>query len=207
MQVPLAFWDGGRQYMVDNGPVPLTGVTDPGYPLQANAVWLYNPTTTSTTAGSATLGPGLSYVVAPTANVPTPIYGADFKDPNTGYANPNGLVMWYHETLDAHVFPDSLPAVITETSLRDPLQVAIAPDMKPDQIGLINNYDVSYVDTLGLPASMEATGAASNPPTPGSGQFAWTGADQSTTDMQQSVANFTTNNTSSSYTKRARHVF
>ena len=51
VQVPLAFWDGGRQFMVDNGPVPLTGVTDPGYPLQANAVWLYNPSTTPTTAG------------------------------------------------------------------------------------------------------------------------------------------------------------
>ena len=61
---------------------------------------------------------------------------------------------------------------------------------------LIDNYDVSYVDTLGLPASMEATLVPSTPATPGSGQYAWTGADQSTTDMQQSVANFTTNNTS-----------
>ena len=60
---------------------------------------------------------------------------------------------------------------------------------------LIDNYDVSYVDTLGLPASMEATLVPSTPATPGSGQYAWTGADQSTTDMQQSVANFTTNNT------------
>ena len=76
------------------------------------------------------------------------------------------------------------------------MQPAVAPDMPPTQIQLIDNYDVSYVDTLGLPASMEATLVPSTPATPGSGQFAWTGADQSTTDMQQSVANFTTNNTS-----------
>ena len=127
-----------------------------------------------------------------------PLYGADFADPNTGYANPNGVVMWYHEVTGGkpHVFPDNLPAVITETTLRDPLQPVVAPDMPPSQTQLIDNYDVSYVDTLGLPASMEATLVPSTPPTPGSGQYAWTGADQSTTDMQQSVANFTTNNTS-----------
>ena len=127
-----------------------------------------------------------------------PLYGADFNDPNTGYANPNGVVMWYHEVTAGkpHVFPDNLPAVITETTFRDPKQPVIAPDMPPSQIQLIDNYDVSYVDTLGLPASMEATLVPSTPATPGSGQYAWTGADQSTTDMQQSVANFTTNNTS-----------
>ena len=132
------------------------------------------------------------------------MYGADFADPATGYANPYGLVMWYHELSGgkANVFPDSLPAVITETTFRDPLQYVVAPDMLPTQIQLIDNYDVSYVDTLGLPASMEATLVNPTPAaTPaGSSQFAWTGADQSSTDMQQSVANFTTNNTSSSNT-------
>jgi hypothetical protein len=169
VQVPIAFWDGGRQFMVDNGPVPLTSVNDPGYPLQANGVWSYNPSATPT----ASLGPGLSYIVYPTASNPMPLYGADFKDPNTGYANPNGVVMWYHETGgNPHVFPDSLPAVITETTFRDPLQPAVAPDMPPSQTLLIDNYDVSYVDTLGLPASMEATLVPSTPATPGSGQYA-----------------------------------
>ena len=195
VQVPIAFWDGGRQFMVDNGPVPLTSQFDPGYPLQANAEWSYNPSATPNAL--AGLGPGLSYIVYPTASNPMPLYGADFKDPNTGYANPNGVVMWYHEVTAGkpHVFPDNLPAVITETTFRDPLQPVIAPDMPPSQTMLIDNYDVSYVDTLGLPASMEATLVPSTPATPGSGQYAWTGADQSTTDMQQSVANFTTNNT------------
>ncbi len=196
VQVPIAFWDGGRQFMVDNGPVPLTSQYDPGYPLQANAEWSYNPSATPNPL--AGLGAGLSYIVYPTAADKMPLYGADFADPNTGYANPNGVVMWYHELTSGnpHVFPDNLPAVITETTFRDPQQPAVAPDMLLTQIQLIDNYDVSYVDTLGLPASMEATKVPSNPETPGSGQYAWTGADQSTTDMQQSVANFTTNNTS-----------
>jgi hypothetical protein len=196
VQVPIAFWDGGRQFIVDNGPDPLTSQFDPGYPLQANAEWSYNPSATPNAL--AGLGAGLSYVVYPTATDPTPLYGADFKDPNTGYANPDGVVMWYHEVNAGkpHVFPDNLPAVITETTFRDPMQPAVAPDMLPSQIMLIDNYDVSYVDTLGLPASMEATLVPSTPATPGSGQYAWTGADQSTTDMQQSVADFTTNNTS-----------
>ena len=195
VQVPIAFWDGGRQFMVDNGPVPLTSTFDPGYPLQANGVWSYNPSATPT----ASLGPGLSYIVYPTTSNPMPLYGANFADPNAGpsSANPNAVVMWYHELSGGkpHVFGDNLPAVITEASFRDPQQPAIAPDMPPSQSMLIDNYDVSYVDTLGLPASMEATLVPSNPATPGSGQYAWTGADQSTTDMQQSVANFTTNNT------------
>ena len=196
VQVPIAFWDGGRQFMVDNGPVPLTSQYDPGYPLQSNTEWSYNPSATPNTL--AGLGPGLSYIVYPTASNKMPLYGADFADPNTGYANPNGVVMWYHEVTGGkpHVFPDNLPAVITEASLRDPKQPKIAPDMPPSETQLIDNYDVSYVDTLGLPASMEATLVPSTPPTSGSGQYAWTGADQSTTDMQQSVANFTTNNTS-----------
>src|SRR5262249_50089110 len=81
-------------FMVDNGPVPLTSVYDPGYPLQANAEWSYNPSTTPTSAGGVTLGPGLSYIVYPTASDKMPLYGADFEDPNTHYANPNGVVMW-----------------------------------------------------------------------------------------------------------------
>ena len=197
MQVPIAFWDGGRQFMVDNGPVPLTSAVRPWVSLASQCRVVVQPVRNPEHRWRG-LGPGLSYIVYPTASNTMPLYGADFADPNTGYANPNGVVMWYHEVTGGkpHVFPDNLPAVITEASFRDPLQPVIAPDMPPSQIQLIDNYDVSYVDTLGLPASMEATLVPSTPATPGSGQYAWTGADQSTTDMQQSVANFTTNNTS-----------
>lgn len=195
VQIPIAFWDGGRIYMVDNGPIPLSSQYDPGYPLQANAVWAYNPSLTPNALSG--LGPGRSYIVAPTHLISQPIYGANFADPTTNYANPNGVVMWYHEVdSKPRIFGLSTPAVLTEATFRDPKQPFIAPNMRPDQIDLIDNYDVSYVDSLALPASMEATQVPSNPATPGSGQYAWTGSDLSTTQMQQAIAAFVSNNPS-----------
>lgn len=195
VQIPIAFWDGGRIYMVDNGPVPLSSQYDPGFPLQANAVWAYNPSLTPNSL--AGLGPGRSYIVAPTHLISKPIYGANFEDPTTKYANPNGVVMWYHEVdSKPRIFGLSTPAVLTEATFRDPKQPFIAPNMRPDQIDLIDNYDVSYVDSLALPASMEATQVPSNPATPGPSQYAWLGSDLSTTQMQQAIAAFVTNNPS-----------
>ena len=202
VQVPIAFWDGGRIYMVDNGPVPLTSQHDPGFPLQANAEWSYNPSPDPDKL--AKLGSGLSYVVAPAAPGDKPLYGADFADPTTGYANPNGVVMWYHELAypgvvgkeAAHGFGFGVPAVLTEATFRDPNQPFIAPNMRPDQIYYIDNYDVSYVDNLATPASMEATQVPSTPATPGSSQYAWLGSDLSTTQMQDAIAKFTTQNSS-----------
>ena len=195
VQVPIAFWDGGRQFMVDNGPVPLTSQFDPGYPLQANGEWSYNPSATANRARGARAGIvvyRLSHCQQPDAAL-----RCRFCRPEHGLCQSQrrGHVVPRGDRGKPHVFPDNLPAVITEATFRDPLQPVIAPDMPPSQTLLIDNYDVSYVDTLGLPASMEATLVPSTPATPGSGQYAWTGADQSTTDMQQSVANFTTNNT------------
>jgi hypothetical protein len=200
VMVPITFWDGGRVYMVDNGSVPLTSQFDPGYPLQPNSEWTYNPSLTPNAL--AKIGAGLSYIVAPTAGDPTPLYGADFADPTTGYANPNGVVMWYHETPfpgqanPAHDFGFGVPAVLTEATFRDPKQPFIAPDMLPSQIQTINNYDVSYVDSLAVPSSMEATLVPTIPATPGPDQFTWLGSDLSTTQMQQAIQAFTTNNTS-----------
>jgi hypothetical protein len=203
VQVPIAFWDGGRIYMVSNGSVPLTTQFDAGYPLQANAEWSYNPLATQNDLQK--LGKGLSYIVAPSKPGDMPLYGADFADPTTPthYANPNGVVMWYHElaypglvgAAAAHDFGHGVPAVLTEATFRDPMQPVIAPDMPLSEIDTIDNYDVSYVDSLGLPASMEPTLVPSDPPTPGSSQYTWLGSDLSTTDMQQSIASFTTNNT------------
>ncbi len=200
VQVPIAFWDGGRIYMVDNGPVPLTSQYDPGFPLQANAEWSYNPSLNPDSL--AKLGSGRSYVVAPSSPGDKPIYGADFADPTTGYANPNGVVMWYHELAypgvagkaAAHGFGFGVPAALTEATFRDPKQPFIAPNMRPDQIYYIDNYDVSYVDSLAMPASMEATQVPSTPATPGPSQYAWLGSDLSTTQMQAAIAKFTAQN-------------
>ena len=166
VQVPLAFWDGGRQFMVDNGPVPLTSVFDPGYPLQANSVWSYNPSATASTsvrcARAGIVVYRLSHCQRPDAAL-----RCRFCRPEHGLCQSQrrGHVVPRVTGRKPHVFPDNLPAVITETSFRDPLQPVVAPDMLPSQIQLIDNYDVSYVDTLGLPASMEATLVPSNPAT------------------------------------------
>src|SRR5262249_14693827 len=96
----------------------------------------------------------------------------------------------------AHGFGYGVPAVLTEATFRDPKQPFIAPNMRPDQIFFIDNYDVSYVDSLAAPASMEATQVPTTPATPKPSQFTWLGSDLSTTQMQQAIASFTTNNTS-----------
>ncbi len=143
------------------------------------------------------MGPGQSYVVAPTASNKMPDYGADFPDPATGYANPNGVVMWYHDNSGPHDFGNSVPAVLTEMTFRDPKQPFFAPDMPPSEVNTIDNYDVSYVDNLAFPASMEGTNVplaalATSPPT--SGNYTWLGSDMSTEQMQELIGDFTTNN-------------
>ena len=195
VQVPIAFWDGGRQFMVDNGPLPLTSVFDPGYPLQANAEWSYNPSATPNPL--AGLGAGLSYVVYPTASNKMPLYGADFADPNTGYANPNGVVMWYREVTGGkpHFFR-TIPGSHDRSIISRPA----APVHRSGHAAMSDPAHRQLRRIVrGHPGAAGVHGSdsvPSTPPTPGSGQYAWIGADQSTTDMQQSVANLTTNNTS-----------
>src|SRR5262249_24596833 len=136
------FWEGGRLYFATNGPVPLSSAKDPGNPLQNNTEWFYDPAAPS-------------YVVAPSdPKSPTP-YGASFKDPVTDYANENAVVMWYHKRGQATDLRFGVPARLTEMTFRDPNQYFIAPDMPGQEVDTIINYDVSYVDSLAMPASME----------------------------------------------------
>jgi hypothetical protein len=187
VMVPIALWDGGRLYFATNGSVPLTSTNDPGYPLQPSSEWTYNPTTD--------LNVIQSYVVAPSKPGDMPLYGADFADPVTGDANPNGVVMWYRDASGPHDFGHSVPAALTEMTFRDTKQPFIAPDMPPREVDTIINYDVSYVDSLALPASMEGTKVplATTPST--NGNFTWLGSDMSIPQMQQLIANFTMNDT------------
>src|SRR5262249_14621741 len=184
VMVPIAFWDGGRLYFATNGPVPLSSASDPGNPLQNNTEWFYDPTKPS-------------YLVAPTDLKPTPLYGANFQDPVTQYANPNAVVLWYHDPVQANDFGFGTPAQLTEMTFRDPKQPFIAPDMPAREVDTIINYDVSYVDSLAMPASMEGTqvplrGGPAGATGLNPGQFAWLGSDMSFTQMQQIIAAFTT---------------
>lgn len=186
VQVPIAFWDGGRLYFATNGQVPLSSANDPGNPLQNNTEWFFDPAKPS-------------YLVTATTQDTSPLYGANFADPVTHYANPNAAVLWYHDPVKAHDFGFGTPAQLTEMTFRDPKQFHIAPDMTARELDTIINYDVSYVDNLSMPASMQGTnvplrGGPPNAPKLPPGQFAWLGSDMSVTEMQKYISEFTTVN-------------
>ncbi len=187
VQVPIAFWDGGRLYFATNGPVPLSSPTDPGNPLQNNTEWFFDSTKPS-------------YLVAPPKDgAPPSLYSANFPDPVTKYANDDAVVLWYHDPVVANDFGFGTPAQLTEMTFRDPKQFYVAPDMPARELDTIVNYDVSYVDSLAMPASMAGTnvplrGAPDGAPDLDPGQFAWLGSDMSVTQMQQIIAAFTSVN-------------
>lgn len=179
LQLPLVFWDGARIFMATNGPNELQSATDPGNPIQSANPWQYN-------FSAAT------YMPQPGAP-----YSANFADPATGYANANGRVLWYHDTNvlsgGPKGFANDTPGQLTEYTIRDPLQVTWAPNMPQSELANpILNYDVSYVDELGLPAMMETTdGYPKSNPEIGTGAYAGIGADLSVPQMQQLIGLFT----------------
>src|SRR5262249_36332106 len=137
-----------------------------------------------------------SYVVTSNAGAqPTP-YSANFADPATGVANPNGRVMWYHDTT-AHDFGTDGPGQLTEWTIRDPQQYKFAPNMDSSQLLTIFNYDVSYVDNLTLPAAMVITKVPTQVPPGYQGaaippaSYAALGTDLTIAQMQQAMAAFT----------------
>lgn len=179
LQLPLVFWDGARIFMATNGTGVLESASDPGNPIQAANPWQY-----SFSAATYMPAPG------------TP-YSANFADPATGVSNPNGRVLWYHDTNvlagGPKGFANDTPGQLTEYTIRDPLQVTWAPNMPQSELANpILNYDVSYVDELGLPAMMETTdGYPKTNPEIGTGPYAGIGADLSVPQMQQLIAAFT----------------
>ena len=114
--------------------------------------------------------------------------------------------MWYHDPRKANDLGFGAPAQLTEWTFRDPHQAVhvgpngklMAPDMAESEVRKLVNYDVSYVDNLSMSASMEATNAEIPGQflvSAGTGNYGWTGADLTYSQMQQFIENFTTNNT------------
>lgn len=180
VQLPLVFWDGARLFFATNGTGTLQSASDPGNPLSSAEPWQFNS--------------------AAPAFMPLPgqPYSATFADPAVGptSANPAGRVLWYHDSngnlTGPKGFADDAPGQLTEFTIRDLTQVKYAPNMPQNQLATpVLNYDVSYVDELGLPAMMEATDSypATNPEIKGA--FAGIGADLSVPQMQQLIAAFT----------------
>ncbi|MFO0875838.1 MAG: PKD domain-containing protein [Gemmataceae bacterium] len=182
VQMPLVFWDGGRLFFASNGSQPLQSATDPGNPLQNTPTWNFVSTASS------------FIVTSPTGGSPAD-YSANFADPASGYANPNGRVMWYHD-VTAHDFGTDGPGQLTEWTIRDPLQANWAPNMASSQIQTIFNYDVSYVDNLSLPVAMTITKVPTQVPPDYNGPvippatYAVLGTDLSLAQMQQAMASF-----------------
>lgn len=183
VQVPLVFWDGGRLFFASNGSQPLQSATDPGNPLQNTPTWNY-------------LSTAEAYVVTPLAGGQPVPYSANFADPASGIANPNGRVMWYHDTT-AHDFGTDGPGQLTEWTIRDPQQANFAPNMASSQLLTIFNYDVSYVDNLTLPAVMVITNVPTQVPPDYNGApiplkpYAALGTDLTVAQMQEAMASFT----------------
>jgi hypothetical protein len=179
VQLPLVFWDGARIFFATNGGMPLQSASDPGNPIQDSNLWKFSPQAPA-------------YMPLPD----TP-YSATFADPATKKANPNGRVLWYHDGNGSfggpHGFADDAPGQTTEYTIRDPMQVTWAPDMPQSQLDTpIFNYDVSYVDELGLPAMMETTdGYPATNPEIGTAPYAGIGADLSDPQMLQLITAFT----------------
>ena len=180
VQLPLVFWDGARVFFATNGTGTLQSASDPGNPLNSADPWQFN--------------------AAAPAFMPLPgdAYSATFADPAEGptSANSAGRVLWYHDSngnlTGPKGFADDAPGQLTEFTIRDLSQVKFAPNMPQNELVTpVLNYDVSYVDELGLPAMMESTDSypATNPEI--TGALAGIGADLSVPQMQQLIAVFT----------------
>src|SRR5579883_3022218 len=138
IQVPLVFWDSGRLNLATDGANLITssfkGVSNP---------FTYDP------QASLGVSPGVK------AN--------GEKDPTSWATNlagassvaKAGLVMFYSSKAN-HVGPTSdAPAQLTEFAIRDPKMSQWM--VNTDQTVLAVDYDVSAVDSLAAPASLEAS--------------------------------------------------
>jgi len=124
----------------------------------------------------------------------------------------NGWIMWYH-ALTAQGPNPSVPAQLTEFSIRGdylaPFKNAgfkdlLGPELAANDFNL-TNYDVSYVDSMVLPVTMEATNAwvytptfnqdgTLNGPTPPQAPYGWVGSADTVTALQAAIKDFASKN-------------
>lgn len=185
INVPLAFWDGAR----------IRVTKDPGFlvrdaQFKANGAEINNPLQYYTKNQDAT-------------DVLRRI------DNQTGTNGTTPVVMYYHAK--DPVGPNEEGTFqLGEITIRDPIMNDLNPDLPisappPPQnppnpfvgsgyLGPLFNYDISNVDSLMLPLSMEGpsvTGRIDNSVTPL--PFGWVGADQTDIQFQKAIKNFTKN--------------
>ncbi|MBI1324798.1 DUF642 domain-containing protein [bacterium] len=158
-RVPLVFWDSARMYVATDGkdlvPDDIVNGSNP---------FRYDPTSTR---GVSVSGTADSWVTQFTA----------------GANESAGLMMFYHATRPQGIALDA-PAQLTEFTIRAPYLTHWLTEEEVAETTVEYNYDVSYVDSLTAPISMEATDVPvpipGNPTPPTIGyHYGWAGSDLS----------------------------
>ena len=169
VQVPLALWDGDNLYIATSG----------DHLTSAN-IFKYNSSASISIAGPDQVVSGTTWV----------------QKSNKYPAGTTPLVMFYY-TDTPETLPDDAPAQLTEVTFRDQyLTNFINGD--PTQTFPLLNYDVSYVNNLVAPVSMEASNVPityqTNPTGPptyyGYEDFGWLATDRKTGPFEAAIADF-----------------
>jgi hypothetical protein len=157
-RVPLVFWDSARGYIVTDGADLI-----PADPVNDSNPFRYDPN--STRGVSVSTDPGNPWVTQFDAN---------------GSGATAGLVMFYHAERPQGIALDA-PAQLTEFTIRSPYLTHWLTEKEVAETTVEYNYDVSYVDSLTAPISMEAVDVPvpipnnPNPPTIGK-NYGWAGS-------------------------------
>lgn len=176
IQVPLVLWDGLNLYIATDG-TNLTTATPNIFNYEANA--------------------RISI-----AGAQQPVSDSIWVQASSGYAaGTSPLVMFYFSDGLPKTVPDDAPAQLTEITFRDPYLTQFITD--PAQTFPLLNYDVSYVNNLVAPVSMEAShvpityGEAQSSTTPptyyGYEDFGWLATQLDTSTFQARIKSFVTN--------------
>ncbi|MDR3633915.1 MAG: hypothetical protein P4L84_08930 [Isosphaeraceae bacterium] len=168
-QVPLVLWDGDNLFFATNG----NGLTSAGTP------YGYDPRASIAIAGTA------------------PVSGSHWVQGSSGYpAGDTPFVMFYHDNTSLAVSTEAL-AQLSEVTFRDPYLTHFIND--PDQSFPLTNYDVSFVNNMVAPASMEASyvpiydGPLNAPKFYGHQSYGWTGSSSNTTTFAKMIKDFVNN--------------
>lgn len=168
-QVPLVLWDGDNLFLATDG----NGLTSAATP------YGYDPKASVAIAGTAPVSG--SHWVQSSRNFPAGIKPA---------------VVFYHDNTSQSVSTEAL-AQFSEVTFRDPYLKNFIND--PAQTFPLVNYDVSFVNNMAAPASMEAsnvpiyTGSLTKPTFFGRQSYGWTGSNRSASAFAGMIRNFVNN--------------
>jgi hypothetical protein len=172
IQVPLALWDGDDLFIATDG----TDLTKPN-------IFFFQPSADLSFAGTAPVS-GTSWVTAST-KFPT---------------GDSPMVAFYYDSGPPLGVPTAAPAQLTEVTFRDQYLKYFIND--PSQTQPLLSYDVSYVNNLVAPVSMEASDVpitfgnslGTTPPTYyGYQNWGWAATDRDTVSFGKAVEEFVHN--------------